>query len=598
MNTAFTTAELRQDRDDDSVFLHPNFPQHIIKATIPSSVAVFVHLSRSVASDAVRDAITKCLTTSCLKISEEGILGHEVNASSKPETVITLAQMLQKASDDPQTVACEIECIQLENAIHHKGIGEPLAVVDWTASPLVTAKVQPVDSGMLFRADCTYLFVGMAGELGQSLAEWMIKHGARNVVLTSRTPRVNPRFAEDMEKLYGASVIAMSLDVTSRQSLENVLNAITATLPPISGIINGAMVLEDGLFANMTLENFTRVTAPKMLGTQLLDQAFHDDTSLDFFIVTSSIASIIGWTGQSNYSAANEGMSSVVCKRRARGVPASIMNIPAVLGVGYAAHADNFDFDYFESIGCINICEEDLPTLFAEAVLSGRPGQTSEVQAQVIMGVNFIPADLEVKAAHKRDVKFCHFVQREEKSAEAQAVKTSVRVKVQLQTARSQEEAFAITRDAFLAHLKCLLRIIEKENLDDSVSLMDQGVDSLVAVDIRAWFLIELGVDVPTLKILGGGSIADLIRGALSGASLKHDENNLAPQPTALSIPILRIVPSASDESGSSSGSRTPDFTPAPYSRASVSTTPPTEEFLNKLEDRTRDLKGSSGIGS
>ena len=594
VNTAFTTAELQQNKDDTSVFLHPNFPQHVIQATIPSSVAVFVHFSRSAASDAVRDAIIKCLPPTCLRISEEGVLSHEVNAFSKPEAATTLAQMLQKALDDcPQMIPLEIECIHLENAIHHTGSGEPLAVVDWTASPSVTAKVQPIDSGMLFRADNTYLFVGMAGELGQSLAEWMIKHGARNVVLTSRTPKVNPRFVEDMEKRYGAVVKAMSLDVTSRQSLENVLNAITATLPRISGIVNGAMVLEDELFANVTLENFSRVTAPKVLGTQLLDQAFHDDTSLDFFIVTSSIASIIGWTGQSNYSAANEWMSSLVCNRRARGVPASTMNIPAVLGVGYAAHADNFDFDYFESLGHINICEEDLHALFAEAVLSGRPGQAPEVQAQVGMGVNFIPADLEVKAAHKRDVKFSHFVQREEKRAEAQSVKASVRVKVQLQTAKSQEEAFTITRDAFLAHLKCLLRITEEENLDDSVGLVDQGVDSLVAVDIRAWFLKELGADMPTLKILGGGSIADLVKAALEkipellgGASPKDDEESHAPQPPAPSIPVPEIVSPASDASGSSFGSRSPDFTPAPHSRGSVSTTPSSEEYFDKLEVR------------
>ena len=92
VNTAFTTAELRQDKDDASVFLHPIFPQHVIKATIPSSVGVFVHFSRSAVSHAVRDAITKCLTLTCLKISEEGVSSHEVNASSKVETAITLAR--------------------------------------------------------------------------------------------------------------------------------------------------------------------------------------------------------------------------------------------------------------------------------------------------------------------------------------------------------------------------------------------------------------------------------------------------------------------------------------------------------------------------
>jgi NAD(P)-dependent dehydrogenase (short-subunit alcohol dehydrogenase family) len=232
------------------------------------------------------------------------------------------------------------------------------------------------------------------------------------VVLTSRRPKVNPKFIEDMRKRHGALVKAQSLDITCRQSLQDVLDAIASDMPSIAGVINGAMILEDELFANMTLESFRRVTAPKVLGTQLLDQAFHDDISLDFFIVTSSIASIIGWTGQSNYSAANEWMTSLVSNRRARGVPASAINIPAVLGVGYAAHADNFDFDYFQSLGHINISERDLHALFAEAVLSGRPGQPSHVQAQVGMGVTFIPPDLEVKAAHKRDVKFSHFIQR------------------------------------------------------------------------------------------------------------------------------------------------------------------------------------------
>lgn len=37
------------------------------------------------------------------------------------------------------------------------------------------------------------------------------------------------------------------------------------------------------------------------------------------------------------------------------------------------------------------------------------------------------------------------------------------------------------------------------------------GVDSLVAVEVRSWFLKELTVDVPVMKILGGDSITDLV---------------------------------------------------------------------------------------
>ncbi|KAL8770428.1 MAG: hypothetical protein Q9209_003854 [Squamulea sp. 1 TL-2023] len=588
VDVVFTTAKLSENEDPTSIFLHPNFPQYVIKAALPPSVGAFFHFSRGAASDAVRDAIVECLPPACLNISEEGLLSHEVRAFSEPEAAMALSEMLQKALDDaPQTVPVDFECIRLEDVVNHTGSGEPLAIVDWTASSSVTAQVQTIDSGTLFQANKTYLFVGMAGELGQSLAEWMIKHGARNMVLASRTPKVNRMFVEDMMKRFRAVVKPMPLDVTSRQSIENVLDVIAATLPPVGGIVNGAMVLEDELFANMTLENFSRVTAPKVLGTQLLDQAFHDDASLEFFIVTSSIASIIGWTGQSNYSAANEWMQALVFNRQMRGVPASTMNIPAVVGVGYAAHADNFDFDYFESLGYINICEEDLHALFAEAMLSGRPGQDPWTQAQVGMGVNFVPADLEVKAAHKRDVKFNHFVQREEKAVETQAVKAGVRVKVELQMAKTKGEASTIIHHAFVAHIKRLLRITGEGDLEDSIGLVDQGVDSLVAVDIRAWFLKELGVDVPTLKILGGGSINDLVGAALEKipellgpASSKDEDGKLTTPPSVSTVPVPELVSSSSGTSSSSGGSRSPVDTPASTSRGS-------EEHLIKLETVT-----------
>ncbi|RDW63789.1 polyketide synthase [Coleophoma cylindrospora] len=526
VNTVFTTAELRQARDGHSVFLHPNFPQCVLQSTIPASTAVFVHFSRGVASDAVRDAITKFLPPACLRISEEAVLSHQVIAFSEPEQK-NVAQILHKAFVDADRIGCHtVESIALEHAPSHKAIGEPLAVMDWTASESVPVKVQPIDSGLLFRADRTYLFVGMAAELGQSLALWMITHGARNVVLTSRKPKVNQKFIEDMEKRYGAVVKAMSLDITSRESLRYVHSSITAILPPIAGVINGAMILNDELFARMTHEQFTRVTKPKVVGTQLLDELFHD-TPLDFFIVASSIASVIGWSGQSNYSAANEFMTSLVCKRRKRGVAGSAINIPAVVGVGYAAHSETFDFDYFQSLGYINISEEDLHALFAEAVLSGRPGQASHVPAQVAMGVNFVPADLHVTEAHRRDVKFSHFVLREENGSEVQAVKTGLPVKVELQTAQNRDEAYTIARDAFLGHLRRILRMTQEENLEDSMTLAEQGVDSLVAVDIRAWFLKEMDVNVPTLKILEGGAIADLVKSALD--KMPEVENEAAP---------------------------------------------------------------------
>ena len=37
------------------------------------------------------------------------------------------------------------------------------------------------------------------------------------------------------------------------------------------------------------------------------------------------------------------------------------------------------------------------------------------------------------------------------------------------------------------------------------------GIDSLVAVDIRSWFIKELSVDMPVLKNLGGFTVTELV---------------------------------------------------------------------------------------
>jgi len=62
--------------------------------------------------------------------------------------------------------------------------------------------------------------------------------------------------------------------------------------------------------------------------------------------------------------------------------------------------------------------------------------------------------------------------------------------------------------------LRIILQITDRE-IDQHVPLIDHGIDSLVAVEVRTWFVKELNVDLPVLKILGGASIANLSEHAL-----------------------------------------------------------------------------------
>lgn len=64
--------------------------------------------------------------------------------------------------------------------------------------------------------------------------------------------------------------------------------------------------------------------------------------------------------------------------------------------------------------------------------------------------------------------------------------------------------------------------LLESDTLADSTPLVDMGVDSLVGVEVRAWFLKELGADVPVMKILGGITIAELVEHVLTQELLQN----------------------------------------------------------------------------
>lgn len=75
-------------------------------------------------------------------------------------------------------------------------------------------------------------------------------------------------------------------------------------MPSIGGIANGAMVMGNSFFSEMSFETFQKVMAPKVDGSINMDAVFSGD-DLDFFIMFSSISAVTGQQGQANYAAAN-----------------------------------------------------------------------------------------------------------------------------------------------------------------------------------------------------------------------------------------------------------------------------------------------------
>lgn len=118
-----------------------------------------------------------------------------------------------------------------------------------------------------------------------------------------RNPDKNASWTEELQAK-GARIAIEAADVGSKQDVEDLRRRILSTMPPIGGVANGAMVMANSLFADMTYEQFQMSMQPKARGSLVLDQVFSAD-ELDFFLMFSSISAVTGQRGQANYAASN-----------------------------------------------------------------------------------------------------------------------------------------------------------------------------------------------------------------------------------------------------------------------------------------------------
>ncbi|KAJ5660072.1 equisetin synthetase [Penicillium longicatenatum] len=511
IHVTFTTSLKEKARTDSTwCYIHENAPRRLIERALPASISVFVNLSQAPESSISGQLVARCLPRSCAIYNSQDFFGtgpmiNNVDSFAEVSRAIkeALAWVFDTSNHSPTI-------IQLQEMSSLTVLEAPFTVVDCSTSGAL-AKVQAIDEGTIFRSDKTYLMIGMSGQVGQSLCQWMVERGAKHVVLTSRRPNVHPQFIKTVEAM-GATVKVLPLDITSKSSLLKCYEEISTTMPPVAGVAQGAMVLEDSLFDRMSFETLTKVLNPKVIGTQLLDELFHD-TPLEFFIVFSSLTAVVGNSGQSNYIAANMFMTALASQRKKRGVAGSTIAISSVMGVGYVERSDDFTGDYFAKLGYRNISEQDLQQLFAEAILVGKPGCSSS--SEVVTGLQPIFADAHVKAQFRDDIKFNHFVKERSGTQNYGGKLSAVPLRIKLTETQTKAEAIEIIKDSFVVRLKRTLMVSQDEVINEKASLVEQGIDSLMAVEVRTWFLKELEVDIPVLKILGGASITDLLTEAL-----------------------------------------------------------------------------------
>ncbi|ROV97002.1 hypothetical protein VSDG_04049 [Cytospora chrysosperma] len=231
----------------------------------------------------------------------------------------------------------------------------------------------PRPSADLLRADATYLIVGGTGGLGRSIARWMVSGGAKNIMLLSRRGQAEGAVAElveDMKDSAGANIGVKACDVAVMDDVVRLTEECSAEYPPIAGVVHAGMVLRDVLFEKMTFEEYQAVIRSKTAGTWNIHNALlSSSTSLDFFIMLSSAAGIVGNRGQAAYAAANTFLDGFARYRQRLGLPAAAIDLTAVQDVGYLADSGaNRQDEVLKNLGGESMGEAEVIALIAAAI--------------------------------------------------------------------------------------------------------------------------------------------------------------------------------------------------------------------------------------
>ncbi|KAK4675878.1 putative Hybrid PKS-NRPS biosynthetic cluster [Podospora pseudoanserina] len=572
-------------------------PRHIIrKSLLPAKPTHFLNLTSAGGdlSQTIGQVLTsigpyKRIEASDVSRFESSLpsTSREIAAAKLQAAVVTVTSITDDASDlvAPVTQITEAGASLLNH---------PTAVVNWAVDGTVKVGVKPLDATQLFGKNKSYLLVGLSGQIGQSVAEWMVKNGAGCVCLTSRSPKVDPKWLEAVQST-DAIVKIYAMDVTDKASLEKVVADIRSTCPPIAGVANGAMVLHDSLFANMPLETMQKVLGPKIDGSNHLDDIFYNE-DLDFFVLLSSSACVIGNSGQSNYAASNGYLNSLARQRRKRGLAASALDIGRVAGLGYVETAGQAVMDQLERFGLMAIAESEFHQMFAEAVQAGYPKPDDKdgiPDAVVTTGIRTIRDDEDIQGPWFENPRFSHCIVEAAKGqsdGQDENKKTSLPVTVQLAGASTKDEALEILQECFSSKLRVILQINDQA-IDPEIPVVELGVDSLVAVEVRSWFLKELKVDIPVLKVVGGSSVAELCQRALdklpeemlSGIGKAGSESK--PKPAA-----MKTLPKPEPKVESAGASEYDSTAPSMVTPADVTTAPGSSTQLSSRSASSENL--------
>nr|POE87425.1 highly reducing polyketide synthase dhc3 [Quercus suber] len=363
--------------------------------------------------------------------------------------------------------------------------------------PVIPNDLHPLQ----LRDDRTYLLVGGLGGLGRAQAKWFASNGARYLAFISRSGAVSSAAKETLQMLKHMSVCAKvyACDVSNRTALKIILAAMQAEMPQVSGVVQGAMVLADSFFSNMSFDSWVK-------------------------------GSISGSRGQSNYAAGNTFQGALAWHRNALGLPATVLDLGIMVGFGFMEENRNDVAinNLLQHMRPIAIQPDEFFSVLKSSITGFTDGD-NRMPVQASLGiatggmVRIFKLDEDYDFYWTSDTKFAFLRCVDSLGVKLSAEEGDSTFKATLAAASTFTNAVDIVQGALIQKLAKAM-MISLDDVDMTKPISTYGVDSLLAVEVRNWLAREMRSDLSVFDLLSSIPMSQLVRKVTSKSLLVPNE--------------------------------------------------------------------------
>jgi acyl carrier protein len=347
------------------------------------------------------------------------------------------------------------------------------------------------------QGDRTYLLTGALGGLGQSLLPWLVAQGARHFMLPVH------RALKPQEQLWldslGVRIRVLKLDLTTAAGATILSEALQALDLPLAGVFHLAGRLQDQTLDLLDSASFADVIAPKAIAAWHLTRvlrALPNRQALEFVLLFSSAAAILGSAGQINYASANAFLDRLAEVERAHDLPVTSIawSIWASKGMG----GDEALMRRLSQSGLMPIDLTDGLSMLSD-IIGAAPANISVIPARwqdYLKNYYFGKASPYLSALTGTPNATDERNEEPDFLARVQKLPPAARQKT--------------VQQAILKEIERVMSLDTGVGFDIERPLQELGLDSLMAIDIRNGLGRLLGSTLPTAILYKHPSVAEL----------------------------------------------------------------------------------------